>query len=317
MKVPLVSALATVLLVLGGCSAEVPSEQSIRTELQRRIAAESNGCMRLVETEKTNGYEAPSMPNAYVVVFNATIEFAKDCKWSTRMFEQGKHKNFATTITDAQARQKGGYWSEFFNMSQNPGAPFTEGTRVRVAGEQAFVKTEKGYQPLTDMFAVEELGRIFSDRDIRMALIAQFDPWDEAMYSWYDAAQAANPGAQRIKGISDFAAEVAERGGSSEEIRAAVEKELVPRFLKEIPKEDGWGNTIDYLVDVKYNLLFLRSPGKDGKSSWVLDDYQKGMQFYDPEDYDGDLVWYFNGTDSYFVHGPDIQEVNPFSDVPG
>ena len=79
-----------------------------------------------------------------------------------------------------------------------------------------------------------------------------------------------------------------------------LEKILVPTYLKELPKTDGWGHPYEYYLNVKdpmaQQVMMIRSPGRDGKFSGAR--YDVGA--FEPGDLDQDIVW----ADGYFVHWP-------------
>lgn len=81
---------------------------------------------------------------------------------------------------------------------------------------------------------------------------------------------------------------------------AEVREILVPTYLSELPIEDGWGNELEYRLDVDdptaEHVMLVRSPGSDGE---LDDSYQSGP--FDPEDTARDIVW----ADGYFLSWPE------------
>lgn len=85
--------------------------------------------------------------------------------------------------------------------------------------------------------------------------------------------------------------------------RRRLEQLLVPRYIDEIPEEDGWGNDFEVFVETDVDLMvkldsiiLIRSPGSDGRFDGSL--YQPGAL---PElDYSRDIVW----VDGRFVRAP-------------
>jgi len=71
----------------------------------------------------------------------------------------------------------------------------------------------------------------------------------------------------------------------------ALRAKLVPQYISEVPRVDGWGHPYEYRLDVKNVLnktvMSIRSPGRDGKYSG--DSYP--VESFDPTDYDQDIVW--------------------------
>ncbi len=79
---------------------------------------------------------------------------------------------------------------------------------------------------------------------------------------------------------------------------------LVPKHIKALPREDGWGHDLQYCLqfdkarpDAAHTVLAVRSPGRDGKFS--PDPYQTGP--FPPSDVDQDIVW----VNGYFVRWPE------------
>jgi hypothetical protein len=83
-----------------------------------------------------------------------------------------------------------------------------------------------------------------------------------------------------------------------------LEKVLVPTYLTELPKTDGWGHPYEYYLNVQdpmaQQVMMIRSPGKDGKFSDAL--YSVGA--FEPNDLDQDIVW----ADGYFVRWPEAKK---------
>ncbi|HKV06643.1 MAG TPA: DUF2059 domain-containing protein [Thermoanaerobaculia bacterium] len=79
-----------------------------------------------------------------------------------------------------------------------------------------------------------------------------------------------------------------------------LEKILVPDYLQELPKTDGWGHPYEYYLNVKdpmaQQVMMIRSPGKDGKFS----DGPYSVGAFEPADFDEDIVW----ADGFFVRWP-------------
>lgn len=83
----------------------------------------------------------------------------------------------------------------------------------------------------------------------------------------------------------------------------ALESELIPRYIQEVPQRDGWKNDYDYFLETESPQGFLvmagRSLGKDGVASG--DSYETGG--FEPTDYVQDIVW----TDGFFIRWPQKQ----------
>ena len=84
---------------------------------------------------------------------------------------------------------------------------------------------------------------------------------------------------------------------SAEELEAL----LVPTYLLELPREDGWGNELEFCLerhDYSRSTLVvgIRSCGRDGVCQRA--DYVAGS--FEALDFDEDLVW----ADGFFVRWP-------------
>lgn len=93
---------------------------------------------------------------------------------------------------------------------------------------------------------------------------------------------------------------------SHEELAAA----LVPDFLDELPRTDGWGHPLEFCLepagaatgtDEPRYRLGVRSPGRDGR--FDSGDYAVGG--FPPDSFDRDLLW----LDGFLVTWPDPEPV--------
>jgi hypothetical protein len=84
--------------------------------------------------------------------------------------------------------------------------------------------------------------------------------------------------------------------------RAQLEALLVPRYIRMLPPEDGWGHPYEVRINVNdifsSRIFFIRSPGRDGQYS--TDSYTPGP--FDAKDYDQDIVF----ADAFLVRWPRI-----------
>jgi len=118
-----------------------------------------------------------------------------------------------------------------------------------------------------------------------------------SMMSWLtDQASAAAAGASGTVDLGDWT-------GTSDldEIRS----ELVPRYIQEIPRLDGWKQSFDYRMDISNpqgeRLFLITSGGRDkGAPSG-----QYSIGAFQPTDYDQDIIW----ADGLFLRWP--QSVQP------
>ncbi|MEM7587477.1 MAG: hypothetical protein AAF560_29075, partial [Acidobacteriota bacterium] len=78
-----------------------------------------------------------------------------------------------------------------------------------------------------------------------------------------------------------------------------VVEALVPKYLDEVPRVDGWGHPYEFAINedlLGISVLGIRSPGRDGE--FDTDDYVVGP--YNLEAYDRDPVW----VDGFFGRWP-------------
>ncbi len=122
-----------------------------------------------------------------------------------------------------------------------------------------------------------------------------------AMYTWYKDEIAPKRSEEAHKKAE------AENEANSVDINAVpvisredLEKILVPKYIAEIPKQDGWGHPYEFHLNTKdpnaVRVMGLRSAGRDGKFAGNV--YEVG-NFLPPE-YDQDVVW----MDGYFMRWP-------------
>lgn len=79
---------------------------------------------------------------------------------------------------------------------------------------------------------------------------------------------------------------------------------LVPEYIKEVPKTDGWDNELEFCLrkddlGANHYVVGVRSPGRDGVFEGV--EYKSGP--FTPGDLDRDIVW----IDGFFMTWPEAQ----------
>jgi hypothetical protein len=122
-----------------------------------------------------------------------------------------------------------------------------------------------------------------------------------AMWTWYKDEMAPKRSEEAHKKAE------AENEANSVDINAVpvisgedLEKILVPKYIAEIPKQDGWGHPYEFHLNTKdpnaVRVMGLRSAGRDGKFAGNV--YEVGA--FDPPDYDQDIAW----VDGYFMRWP-------------
>jgi hypothetical protein len=122
-----------------------------------------------------------------------------------------------------------------------------------------------------------------------------------AMYTWYkdEMAPKRNPESHKkaVEAAKTTSVDISTIPAISREDLAKV---LVPKYIAEIPEQDGWGHPYDFHLDTKNPNAFvamgLRSSGRDGRFSG--DVYEVGH--FAPGDVDQDIPW----VDGYFVRWP-------------
>jgi hypothetical protein len=115
-----------------------------------------------------------------------------------------------------------------------------------------------------------------------------------AMFSWLtDEIGAAAAGQSQVPEPVDLADHVPIS-------HADLARILVPAYIQEVPKLDGWHFPYDFYLNVANPLarhvMCIRSPGRDRAFSGTI--YTAGA--FDPGSYDEDIVW----ADGYFVRWP-------------
>ena len=128
--------------MLTSCSSS-PSGADGERAIQEVIKKDSEGRIKLVKFQKTNGANGELRGfKMYALEFDAEIEFAEDCKWLTGTY--GQSLSFRTSKPVA-APKSGFSWNKFADDTQNPGELVTKGQKVLVSGVVSFVKKEKGW----------------------------------------------------------------------------------------------------------------------------------------------------------------------------
>ncbi len=114
-----------------------------------------------------------------------------------------------------------------------------------------------------------------------------------AMMAWLTDAAQANDEPARVIDVDDYRPITWRR----------LESLLVPRYIPEIPEQDGWGNDFEVYVETNIDralqlqsVMLIRSAGSDGR--FDSDRYVPGAI---PElEYSHDIVW----VDGFFVRAP-------------
>lgn len=88
--------------------------------------------------------------------------------------------------------------------------------------------------------------------------------------------------------------------------QAELEKVMVPKYLAELPENDGWGHAYAYQLDtvnpLNVPVMAIRSAGRDGVFSSSENSYVVGA--FPSTDYDEDIVW----SDGFFIRWPESKD---------
>lgn len=129
-----VKAILAILLVLtlSACS-DSPAVSEARMKVEQQISDNSNGVVRLVSFEKTDGQQFDSGSKRYKMSYVAEVEFLADCRWygSDRMMKPFE----AYAFPDA---------TRFASLGPVVGG--RKGERRKVVSTIEFQKTERGWQ---------------------------------------------------------------------------------------------------------------------------------------------------------------------------
>lgn len=147
-----------------------------------------------------------------------------------------------------------------------------------------------GAQPSDDPDLMKQKQTIVNSRNV-----------GTAMWTWYKDEMASKRSEEAHKKAE------AESEANSVDINAVpvisrqdLAKILVPKYLPEIPQQDGWGHPYEFHLNTAdpnaVHVMGLRSAGRDGKFSGNV--YEVGA--FSPPEYDQDVVW----MDGYFLRWP-------------
>src|SRR5262245_33130371 len=119
-----------------------------------------------------------------------------------------------------------------------------------------------------------------------------------AMFSWLtDQVGAAAAGASTANQVdlTDYGTEIQQD---------AMTSLLVPGYMQDVPKLDGWKNPYDYYLKtgsavLDKQVMLIRSTGRAG----AAETGPFTVTSFDPTDYDKDIIW----ADGFFVQWPQKQ----------
>lgn len=117
--------------LLIGCSGGLPSAADGEKFIREKIHNESEGRIRLISFNKTNGQNREvSGVRVYSLEYESTLEFIEECGWLTGEVLDRSFKSFQT----GKARR---------------GLPMERGQRQSIFGAIVFEMTEKGWRPVS------------------------------------------------------------------------------------------------------------------------------------------------------------------------
>ena len=126
-------------LLITGCSSSVPSDEDGKALLVNQINSESQGRIKLLRFQKTDGQASKSEGvERYKLEFDIEIEFLEDCKW---VLGFGGHPTFQTVKARAQSS---GFSIQSFLTDTAP--VVKKGHHEKLMGFMNFQKTEKGWR---------------------------------------------------------------------------------------------------------------------------------------------------------------------------
>ena len=132
--------LVTALLLIG-CSS-VPSSDDAKGIIQERINKESEGRIKLVSFQKTNGQEGELLGvKIYQLSYQGEIEFLEDCKWEKGMAVNLGEVHYRTVKVKPGAKDFWQNWDDQMHGRQI----VKKGHKEKISGNVVFEKTEKGW----------------------------------------------------------------------------------------------------------------------------------------------------------------------------
>lgn len=148
--------------------------------------------------------------------------------------------------------------------------------------------------------AVEPTETPVVDPQAQKRTVADIRNMGTAMFTWLTDQASLRGADQAQSGHTGTTVNLAQYVRISS---ADLEKALVPRYMQEVPKNDGWGHPYEFYLNTANPLatqaMAIRSPGRDGK----FDGPDYTVESFSPGQYDEDLVW----ADGFFVRWPQVQ----------
>jgi hypothetical protein len=130
---------------LSGCSGP-PSASEGRQAIEDRIKGQSEGRIRLVQFQKTNGQSAEAMGvKVYTLEYETEVEFLEACKWNIITFAGAIMDNEVSFRTTKSPDKPLSELAQLSESATNPGTAVSKGQRFKLVGAIRFEKKEKGW----------------------------------------------------------------------------------------------------------------------------------------------------------------------------
>ena len=130
---------------LSGCSGP-PSASDGRQAIEDRMKQQSQGRMRLVQFQKTNGELAEVMGvKVYTLEYETEIEFLEACKWNIITFAGAIMDDEASFRTTKSPDKPLNELAQLAESATNPGTEVSKGQKFKLVGAIRFEKKEKGW----------------------------------------------------------------------------------------------------------------------------------------------------------------------------
>lgn len=148
-RLHLVVCIILFIVALAGCGRSQPSAADGEKVIADKIASQSEGRIKLISFQKTNGQAAEVMGvSIYRLEYSAVIEFMEDGKWliDDPLGGAGGHAGFHTAKFQPKVANGQFTWTNWVSDTQQPGTPLKRGQGERIGGVITFEKKENGWQ---------------------------------------------------------------------------------------------------------------------------------------------------------------------------
>lgn len=130
-------AAVTLALTVGSCS-PADTKPDGRADVESMIATQSNGLIKVLSYEKTNGMDYTAPVRAYKIDYEVEVEFVSDGYWK-------KPNAFGWDGRYCASKQKPSFWigPDVFDYQ-----PVKSGTHMRFKSDFTYQMTDNGWQPV-------------------------------------------------------------------------------------------------------------------------------------------------------------------------